>query len=149
MPAISLKGVTSSLKSRRSGGDLVVEKTIQNAILTEVHKPPGKRVTGKQADTSVITLTPAEVNALDRDTQRKVQIALDTGRDESKKRLAAMTAVANKSGAKVKAKHTAVAKKQTLKVTLLTKQLKESIEEKKRHRLNSSESKKKRKTRKR
>ncbi len=87
MPAISLKGTTGTIKSRRQGGDIVVEKTINKAVITETHKGQGRRIKGKQADRSVVTLTPEEVNGFDRDTQRKIQIAFDAVRDESKKKL--------------------------------------------------------------
>ena len=61
MPTLSIKGATGTVKTRREGANVVVEKTIDKAVLVETHKGDGKRVNGKQAPGKPITLSAAEV----------------------------------------------------------------------------------------
>ncbi len=57
MPTLSIKGATGTVKTRREGGNVVVEKTIDKAVLVETHKAEGRRVTGKQTPGKPVTLT--------------------------------------------------------------------------------------------
>ncbi len=55
MPTISIKGTTGTVKSRRQGANVIVEKTIEKGVITEAHKGTGKRIRGKQA--AIISLS--------------------------------------------------------------------------------------------
>ncbi len=123
MPAISIKGTTGNVKSRREGGDIIVEKTIEKAVVTETHQGEGKRVKGKQKPRELITLSVADVKGFEKDTAEKIKEAVKDGKEATKKQLQLMNTQTNEYGEKLEKKHKAAVKKMTIKVKQLTKQL--------------------------
>ena len=123
MPAISIKGTTGNVKSRREGGDIIVEKTIDKGVITETHKGEGRRVKGKQKPREVITLSAADVKGIEKDTEEKIQAALKAGKETTKRQLQLMNTETNKYGEMLEKKHKAAAKKMTAKVKTIANRL--------------------------
>jgi hypothetical protein len=123
MPAITLKGTTGTIKSRQEGSNVVVEKTIDKAVITETHKGEGKRVKGKQAPGKPITLTAAEVKGFGNNTETRIKEAVKVGKEENKKAIAALNEMANQYGATLEKKHQEESKKMTKNMNVLTAKL--------------------------
>ena len=127
MPAITLKGATGDVKTRREGNNVVVEKTIDKAVLVETHKAGGKRVTGKQTPGKPVTLTAADLKGFEADTQTRIKEAVNVGREENKKAISWLNEQANQYGATLEKKldaeekkHKAETKKTAARMKLLT-----------------------------
>ena len=127
MPTLSIKGATGTVKTRREGSNVVVEKTIDKAVLVETHKAEGKRVTGKQTPGKPITLTAAELKGFENDTQTRIREAVKEGREENKKAISWLNEQANQYGATLEKKleaetkkHKAETKKTAARMKLLT-----------------------------
>ena len=110
MPAISIKGTTGTVKSRRDGANIIVEKTIEKGVITETHKGTGKRIRGKQA--AVITLSAEDAKGFENATAEVLQDAYR-----------GMNVMTNKFGATLEAKHTATMKKMTQRVKTMNSKL--------------------------
>jgi hypothetical protein len=123
MPTITLKGTTGTTKSRREGRDIVIEKTIDRAVITEIHKGDGKRVKGKQAPGKPITLSAAEMEGFENNIQERIREALREDKEETKKTVAGINEQANRFGATLEKKHQTEAKKMTTKLNVLTAKL--------------------------
>ena len=95
MPTITLKGTTGTTKATRDGRDIVVEKTIDRAVITEVHKGEGKRAKGKQAPGKPITLSAEEMKGLENSTQERIRDAIKADVDETKRAVAGINEQAN------------------------------------------------------
>ena len=98
MPTISIKGTTGTTKSKRVGNTIVVEKTIEKALLKETHQGQGRRVTGKQAAQEIVTFSAKEVRALTKEAEKKAD-------EKIKKHITAMNIAANKAMQKMEATH--------------------------------------------
>ena len=98
MPTISLKGTTGTTKSKRVGNTIVVEKTIEKALLKETHQGQGRRVTGKQAAQEIVTFSAKEVRALSKEAETKAD-------EKIKKHITAMNISANKAMQKMETTH--------------------------------------------
>ena len=127
MPAITLKGATGDVKTRREGNNVVVEKTIDKAVLVETHKAEGRRVKGKQTPGKPITLTAAELKGFENGTETRVREAVREGKEENKKAMSALNEQANQYGATLEKKleaetkkHKAETKKTAARMKLLT-----------------------------
>ena len=127
MPAITLKGATGDVKTRREGNTVIVEKTIDKAVLVETHKAGGKRVTGKQTPGKPVTLTAADLKGFEADTQARIKEAVKVGREENKKAILWLNEQANQYGATLEKKlaaeekkHKAETKKTAARMKLLT-----------------------------
>ncbi len=127
MPTLSIKGATGTVKTRRAGGNVIVEKTIDKAILVETHKAGGKRVTGKQTPGKPVTLTAADLKGFETDTQARIKEAVKVGKEENKKAISWLNEQANQYGATLEKKleaetkkHTAETKKTAARMKLLT-----------------------------
>ena len=123
MPAITLKGATGDVKTRREGSNVIVEKTIDKAVLVETHKAGGKRVTGKQTPGKPVTLTAADLKGFETDTQARIKEAVKVGREENKKAISWLNEQANQYGATLEKKHQAETKKMATKLNILTNKL--------------------------
>ena len=65
MPKVSITGNSTAVVAKRFGGDIVLQKKLVDAKITETHRAaPNKRVNGKQKDTEVLTLSAADQKAL-------------------------------------------------------------------------------------
>jgi hypothetical protein len=127
MPAITLKGATGDVKTRREGSNVIVEKTIDKAVLVETHKAGGKRVTGKQTPGKPVTLTAADLKGFENDTQTRIKEAVKVGKEENKKAILWLNEQANQYGATLEKKleaetkkHKAETKKTAARMKLLT-----------------------------
>ena len=127
MPAITLKGATGTVKTRREGSNVIVEKTIDKAVLVETHKAGGKRVTGKQTPGKPVTLTAADLKGFETDTQARIKEAVKVGKEENKKAISWLNEQANQYGATLEKKldaetkkHKAETKKTAARMKLLT-----------------------------
>jgi hypothetical protein len=123
MPTLSIKGATGTVRTRREGSNVVVEKTIDKAILIETHKGDGKRARGKQAPGKPITLSATEVKGFENNTEARIREALSAGTEENKKTIAAINAQANRFGAMLEKKHEAETETMKKKVQDLTNKL--------------------------
>jgi hypothetical protein len=81
MPTLSIKGATGTVKTRREGGNVVVEKTIDKAVLIETHKGDGKRVKGKQTPGKPITLSAEDVKGFENNTEARIRETLSAGQE--------------------------------------------------------------------
>ncbi len=127
MPTLSIKGATGTVKTRREGGNVVVEKTIDKAVLVETHKAGGKRVTGKQTPGKPVTLTAADLKGFETDTQARIKEEVKVGREENTKAIEWLNEQANQYGATLEKKlaaeekkHKAETKKTAARMKLLT-----------------------------
>ncbi len=112
MPAISIKGTTRTVKSRRVGTDIIVEKTIEKGVITETNTGgDNSRVTGKQNPKEVITLSAAEVTGIGNDLEEKIQKGLADSVARNKTQLQHMNTQANRHAEILETQHKAAVKK--------------------------------------
>ncbi len=123
MPEIVIKGKTGTVKTRRVGTAIVVEKTIERGVITETHKGEGKRVTGKRNPKEVITLTATEVKGLGNDTEEKLKKAMADEKEANLQNMHNMNMIANRHAAMLETAHKAVVKKLTARMNTLANKL--------------------------
>ncbi len=123
MTAISIKGTTGNVKSRREGGDIIVEKTIEKAVVTETHQGAGKRVKGKQKPRELITLSAADVKGLEQETAEKIKEAMKDGKEATKKQLQLMNKATNDYGEMLERKHKAAEENMAAKMETIANKL--------------------------
>ncbi len=103
MPAILLKAQTGTTKSRREGNKTIIEKTVEKGVLTETHTDTSKRLRGKQSANQTVTLSAAEIKALDKVNDEKIAKGLGAGKAANARQLANMNIAANKAVGQVRA----------------------------------------------
>ncbi len=91
--------------------DIISLKTIDRAVITEIHKGEGKRAKGKQAPAKPITLSAEEMKGLENSTQERIREAIREDVAETKRAVAGINEQANRFAARLEQKHKKEAKK--------------------------------------